>query len=189
MGLRGEKDSLGIIPERCVMKKIRIFSSYQELEFNQNKTTTRLTGTPDSAGKQLKTLKTRFYVMDDLSESQKTIVGYLLKSSAEYSVTFYKNGIFPGSYQFLDKISELLMRNPDIRLEMGIHTGEEKKPGETIETSEKWAQELNFYFRNKNVGRDVFHTRGFDLSRSGFKPVLSEFSNTEGEIEFIFMKN
>jgi hypothetical protein len=187
--LRGEKDSLGKISERCVVKKIRIYSSYKELEFNKNKITAALTGAADSARKQIKTLKTRFYVMDDLSESQKIIVDDLLKSSAEYSVTFYKNGIFPGSYLFLDKISESLKRNPDIRLEMVIQTGEEKKPGETIETFEKWVQELNFYFRNKNVSRNVFHSKVFDLSRSGFKPVSSEISNTDGELDFIFMKN
>ena len=31
LGLLGEKDSLGVIPKRCVMKKIRISNHYQEL--------------------------------------------------------------------------------------------------------------------------------------------------------------
>ena len=31
LGLLAEKDSLGMIPKRCVMKKIRIYDTYQEL--------------------------------------------------------------------------------------------------------------------------------------------------------------
>ena len=57
------------------------------------------------------------------------------------------------------------------------------------ELSEKWAQELAFYFKNKEIDMNAFRSKGFDLSHSAFKPFVTDSKTTDGVIEFIFMKN
>ena len=45
-----------------------------------------------------------------------------LKESGKRSVRFDQYGIIPASYPFLDNVADVLKENPDIRLEIVLHT-------------------------------------------------------------------
>ena len=187
LGLLGEKDSLGIIPQKCFMKKIRIFNSYRELELKSERGNNAFNEKADSVGIQYKKLQIMIYFMNDLAERQKTNIKAMINTPAELTVSFNKNGVLPASYPLLDNIIEVIKGNPDIRLEMEVHTIDDKLPVGKMEISEQWAQELAFYFRNKEIGRVA--CKGFGLSPSVFKPIIPESRTSDGVIEFIFMKN
>ena len=189
LGLLGEKDSLGIIPQKCFMKKIRIFDSYQELELKVGRGNDVFNEKRDSLGIDDNKLQVKIYFMDDLSERQKLKIKAMIKSPGDQAINFNKNGILPDSYQLLDNFTGLLKENQDIRLEMVVHSLEDKLPSGKMGISEIWAQELTYYFRNKEINSDAYHSMGVGLSGSVIKPVVPENNKTDGVIEFIFMKN
>ena len=189
LGLLSEKDSLGLVPKKCFMKKIKIFDSYQELELKAKRRDDTFNEKTDTVEITDKKLQGMIYFMDDLSGQQKTKIKTMIISPEELTVNLNKNGILPDSYQLLDNIIEVLKENPDIRLEMVTRAIENELPVGKKEISEIWAQELTLYFRNKEVSSDAYSCKGLGLSRSVFKPVVPENKTTDGVIEFIFMKN
>jgi outer membrane protein OmpA-like peptidoglycan-associated protein len=189
LGLLGEKDSLGKIQEKCFMKKIRIFDSFQELGFKGEEGHALFNEKPDSAATQEKKPEIMIYFMDDLSERQKSKIKAMITTSGELTINFNKYGLLPVSYLLLDKIIQVLKENPDIKLEMAVHGSENELSVEKMNISEKWSQELAFYFRNNGSRGDSFISTGFGLSPSVFKPVLQGNNTNDGAIEFIFMKN
>ncbi len=188
MGLLAKEDSLGIIPKTCVMKKIRIYNTYQELALKGDKNEGGINEKTDSVLEQNKTLQNRFYFMDDLSEREKSKIKDVLKESGKLDFKFNTYGIMPAFYPFLDNLAVILKENPDIRLEIVVHTVEEEKPHKIMGTSEKWAQELAFYFKDKEIDRNAFHSIGLGSSQSVFKPFAPDSKTIDGVIEFIFMK-
>ena len=189
LGLLGEKDSLGLIPQKCFMKKIRIFDSYQEPELKGGRGNDVFNEKRDSLGIDDNKLQVKIYFMDDLAERQKLKIKAMIKSPGDQTINFNKNGILSDSYQLLDNFTELLKENQDIRLEMVVHSLEDKLPAGKMRISEIWAQELTYYFRNKEINSDAYHSMGVGLSGSVFKPVVPENKTIDGVIEFIFMKN
>lgn len=177
LGLLAEKDSLGRIPKTCVMKKIRIYDTYQELAFKET----------DAVVKQYKTMQVRTYCMDDLSERQKTQIKNALKESGKLSVAFNPYGIISSSYPFLDHVAGILKEYSEVRLEIILHSVEDGIPGNTWELSEQWAQELTFYFKNKEIDMDALHCKGSGLSHQIFEPFVPDNITTDGVIDFIFM--
>jgi outer membrane protein OmpA-like peptidoglycan-associated protein len=172
MGLFAEEDSLGMIPKTCVMKKIRIYDTYQELALKGEK----------------EEVEIRIYFMDDLSERQKAKIKEALMESGKLAVKFDQYGIIPASYPFLDKVAGVLKENSELRLEIVVQTSEDEIPGDTMEISEKWAQELAFYFKNKEIDRNTFRSKGFGLSHPVFKPFVPDSKTIDGVIAFLFMK-
>ena len=126
--------------------------------------------------------------MDDLSARQRTKIEGMIKVSGEMTLNFNKKGILPDSYPLLDNIIEVLRENPDLSLELAVHAFENELTGEKMEISENWAQELALYFLNKEIGTDIFHSKGFGLSPSVLKPIVRDNKTIDGAIEFIFMK-
>jgi len=189
LGLLGEKDSLGIVPKICVMKKIRIYNNYQELALKSEKEKDEIKEETDSVAGQNKTMQIGIYFMDDLPERQKIKIKEALKESGKLTVRFNRYGILPASYPFLDNVVEVLKKNPDVGLELAVHAIKNVIPGDTMEISERWAQELTFYFKNSGINMDTFHSKGFGLSNPDFKPIIPDINTIDGEIEFIFMKN
>jgi len=173
LGLLADKDSLGKGIKTCVMKKIRVYDSYQELAliFEREKADISI------------------FLMDDLPEQQKVKIKEALGDFEKTVVRFDKYGINPASYPFLDHVASALKENLEIRLEIVVHAVEDGIPGDKMEISEKWAQELAFYFKNKKVDRNTFHCKGFGLSPAVFKPIEPYSKTFDGVIEFIFMKN
>jgi outer membrane protein OmpA-like peptidoglycan-associated protein len=179
LGLLGEEDSLGIVPKTCVIKKIRIYGTWQEMTLKET----------NSVVDQNKTMQISIYFMDDLAERQKVKIKEALKESGKLAVKFNQYGIIPASYPFLDNIVGVLNENPDVRLELVLHAIKDEIPGDAMEISEGWAQELAFYFKNKGINMDAFHSKGFGLSQPVFNPSVPGIKTIDGIIEFIFMKN
>ena len=188
LGLLAEKDSLGTIPKTCVMKKIRIYGTWQELALKGEREEDKVNEKTDSFVEQNKTMQIGIYFMDDLSERQKVKIKEALKESGKLAVRFNQYGIIPASYPFLDNVVGVLKENPDIRLELVLHAIKDEIPGDTMEISERWAQELAFYFKNKEIDMDAFGSKGFGLSHPVFKPFVPDSKTIDGVIEFIFMK-
>jgi len=188
LGLLAEKDSLGTIPKTCVMKKIRIYGTWQELALKGEREEDKVNEKTDSFAGQNKTMQIGIYFMDDLSERQKVKIKEALKESGKLAVRFNQYGIIPASYPFLDNVVGVLKENPDIRLELVLHAIKDEIPGDTMEISERWAQELAFYFKNKEIDMDAFGSKGFGLSHPVFKPFVPDSKTIDGVIEFIFMK-
>ena len=189
LGLLAEKDSLGVIPKTCVMKKIRIYNTFQEFALKGGKIEDEVNEKTDSITEPGRTVQIRIYFMDDLPERQKVKIREALKVSGKLIVKFDQNGIIPASYQFLDNIIRILKENPDVRLEAVLHAIENETQGSKMLISENLARELAFYFKNQNIGKDAFRSQGFSLSHQIFKPFVPGSKTIDGEIEFIFMKN
>jgi outer membrane protein OmpA-like peptidoglycan-associated protein len=188
LGLLAEKDSLGMIPRTCVMKKIRVYDTYQELTVKNERIEIKINEKNDPVAGRNKTTLVSIYFMDDLSERQKSKIIESLKESGELTVIFDQSGIIPASYPFLDNIAGILKENPDIRLEIALNSVKDEKAGDEMEISEKWAQELAFYFKNKEINMDAFRSKGFGLSNPVFKQNVSANKTIVGTAEFIFMK-
>ena len=189
LGLLAEEDSLGTIPKTCVMKKIRVYNSYQELALKGETGKDELNVKTDALASQDKTIQIRIYFMDDLSEKQKAKIEETLKEFKKAAVKFDKNGIKPASYPFLNKIATILKENPDIRLELAVIGSEDVLSEGPMAISAIWAQELGFYLKNKEIDTDSFHCKGFGLSYPFFKPFVPDNATIDGEMELIFIKN
>lgn len=189
LGLLAEEDSLGMIPKTCVMKKIRIYDTYKELVLKGEREEDEVNEKTDSVVEQNKTMQMSIYFMDDLAERQKVRIEEALKKSGELTVKLDQYGIKPASYQLLDNVVGVLKENPDIRLEIVLHAIEDEIPVNTMEISEKWAQELSSYFVIKEIAMDAIGCKGYGLAPSVFKPFVPDSKTIDGVIEFIFMKN
>ena len=160
LGLWGQKDSLGIIPEKCYLKNVRIFNSYEELHLPESK-----------AGP----LQIRVFLMDDLSENQRLIIKELFNKTGDLQPTQTEGQYFEPASPIMEKIARLLLTDRDLRLE--------------TRSSEKTSQEISYYFRNKALNRNSFHCTTDNLKESAFKPGQTENKSGEKIVEFIFMKN
>jgi PKD repeat protein len=189
LGVLGEKDSLGVIPKKCVTKRIRICDKYQELELPGEGKNNTINGKTDSIGLHDKTMQIRLLFMNDLTERQKTKIKASLSELQKHVVSFNTAGISTLTYPFLDKIVEAMNGNPDVRLEIIVHSANAEVPGDLGRASERYARELAFFFRNRGLKKDVFQSRGFGSAPSLFIPVVREITISDGTIEFIFMKN
>jgi outer membrane protein OmpA-like peptidoglycan-associated protein len=189
LGLLAEEDSLGTIHKTCVMKEIRIYDTCQELALKDKGEDDDINEKTDSVVEQNKTMQSSICLMDDLSERQKVRIKEALKGFGKLAVTFDQYGIKPASYQFLDNVVSILKENPEIRLELVLHTNEDDIHGNRMEISEKWAQELSFYFKNKEIDMDKFRSKGFGLSNPVFKLFVKDSKTIDGVIEFVFMNN
>jgi outer membrane protein OmpA-like peptidoglycan-associated protein len=148
-----------------------------------------LTEKTDSVAGQNKTMQISVYFMDDISDRQKVKIEEALKASVNPAVRFDQYGIKSASYQFIDNVVGVIKENPDIRLELALHAVEDESPGNKMLISEKWAQELAFYFENKGINMDSFSSKGNGWSHPTLKPVEKDSIKIDGIIEFIFMKN
>ena len=189
LGIYAEDDSLGRIFKTCVMKKISIYNTYEELAINGLEDADEINEKTDTVSLQNKALQIRIHLMDDLSEPQKVKIREAFMETGKLAVRFDQYGINPASYPFLDKVAGLLKENPELRLEIVAQASEDIKPGDAGEISEKWARELAFYFKNKEIDRNAFHSKGFDLSVPVFEPFLPGNKTIDGLVAFIFLKN
>jgi outer membrane protein OmpA-like peptidoglycan-associated protein len=188
LGLLGEADSMGMIPKRCALKKIRIYNTYQELALTGEKEVNGANEKTDSVLNQTKTMQIRIYFMDDIPERQKVKIEGSLKTTGNPVIRFDKYGIKPDSDQFLEKVAVVLKDNPDIRLELNVNAFKDKIQGVKMKESEKWAQELGFFLKNKGIDMNAFRSKGFGSSNPAFTPLVPESKIIDGEIGFIFMK-
>jgi hypothetical protein len=172
LGLWGQKDSLGILPEKCYLKNVRIFNSYEELALPEQ-----------HDGK----FKISAFLMDDLSENQKQNIRKIFNKTGNSDLDITQGIIYEADSPLLDKIAGLISVDPEVKLEMVAIQAEgiQNDPNAT----EKLKQQLAFYFRNKALNGNSIHCSTSNLTVSAFK--TDQIKNKSGEmiVEFIFMKN
>ena len=188
LGLLGEKDSLGMISKTCVMKKIRVYDTIQELALKEKKAIHEIKQKTNTIAEPQKIMQFRIYMMNDLSDKQKEIIKEAFNKAEIWDVKFDKYGIIPESYPFLDKIAGIIKEHSEIRFDMALHSVTEEISDNNIEVSEKRAQELSFYFKNKEIAGDAFSVKGFGLFQPTFQPFVPDSKITNGITELIFMK-
>jgi outer membrane protein OmpA-like peptidoglycan-associated protein len=189
LGLLGEKDSQGIIPKTCAIKKIRVYDHYEEMALKEEREEDARNDEADAGAVQTKTMQIRVYFMDDLSERQKEKIRSELTGTGISTVMFDQYGIKPSSIPFLDDVAAVLQNNPEIRLEMVLRADEEETQENTMDMSEKCAQELAFYFKRNEINLDASHFRGMDSSNPAFSTTIPDNNNMDGIMELLFMKN
>jgi hypothetical protein len=189
LGIHGNIDSSGVIPKTCVMKKIRVYDTYQKLKFEDKGEGNIITNKANSNEGSLETLQMRVYLMDDLSEKQKDKIRKSLEEIGNIKLIFNKFGISDVLYPLLDKITEVLKSNSDIGLEMYAHSVKPELSGNLLEKSERWAQELSFYLRNNEIDSNTFYSKGFGVSVPVFEPLDVDKQLINGVVDFIFRNN
>jgi hypothetical protein len=188
LGLLGEKDSSEIIPHACVLKKVKIFESFQELEMKGFNKENGEYKQHNPGAVEINTVQVRTYLMDDLTSKQKSIIKESLRDPFKLTVKYDQAGILKVSHPFLDAITELLKKNQDLKLEMVVHSLKAKVQADNHEISEQWARELSFYFKNSGIDPHAYSSYGFGSSDSVFNQNISENEAIDGEVEFVFLK-
>ena len=188
LGLLTNEDSTGKILKTCVMKKIRIYNSYQEMTLKGDGDEDEVNEKTDVFATDNKKMQTRIYLMEDLPEQQKVLIKDELRGYGKMAVRFDPTGIKSDSYPFLDKVAGVLKEYPELRLEIAVHASVDDLPDETVEISEKWAQELAFYFRNKDIDMNESRSKGFGLSNPIFETFVPGNQAVDVVIELIFLK-
>jgi hypothetical protein len=189
LGILGNIDSTGVIPKTCVMKKIRIYNSYQKLKFKDVSNESTINNESDSLSLPLQTLQIRIYFMDDLSEIQKDKIKKSLEAFGKVKLIFNNFGITDASYPFLDKVAESLQANSDIGLEMYAYSVKPELSENNLEMSERWAQELSFYIKNKKIDNNAFYSKGIGFSSPVFEPFNPDSQIINGVVDFVFRIN
>ena len=189
LGLLAEEDTLGVIPKTCVEKKIRIYNNYEETMLKGEKEAGKTSENAVAGAEHTKTMQIRIYLMEDLMERQRAKIRDTFNKSGKLIVACNQYGLASSSHPFLDRVAGILKDNPGIRLEVVVQAVEEGTSGKTIEISEKWAQELAFYFRGKEMDKETVHCNGSGLTHPIIGPFVPGNLSTEGVIDFIFMEN
>lgn len=210
LGLLGEKDSLGDNSQACVYKKIKIFDDYQELasqtaketsdleEFYSFKRTKDLESDSCSSviskkrndvTKELDFLMIKIYLLNNLSELQKDIIFEKFHDMKGCTIKMNNSGIDSISFPILSEFIKVLKENPEIRLEIAVHTGNKGFSGNNLELSEKWASSIDSFFSNNGITSKTLHCKGYGESRQSIAKSSEGEMDLSGRIEFIFINN
>jgi len=183
LGIIAREDSLGTLIKKSIMKKIKIYDSYEEYVLKSN-----LDNSTNAIHKQNSKLQIRFFFMDGLSKNQISNILEVIKKSDKSVIKFDQYGVLPSSYPFLDNIAHVLKKDSRILLEIAVHTNNDESQSENIEISEKWAQELSFFLKNNEISRNAYKSQGFGSSYFEFKSITPITEEMDGVIKFIFRK-
>jgi hypothetical protein len=185
LGLLGEKDTLGNVKKLCVVKKIRLFTSFQEYEYKRSDQDMLSGNQDDTLLIKPVELRVYSYFMDGLSERQKTRIKARLAEILNPVIKFDIGGLATSSYQVLKVVADILKANSDFRVETIVHSA-----GGDHGISEQYARELGFWFMNSEVNRELYGCKGAGSTPSLFKPELAGNKQPAmGFIEFVFMEN
>lgn len=201
LGLLGKSDSLNNRPKKCASKTIRIFDDYQDmaehtaLDIDKLGYSYDLQHLADSSDMEDKTnneteenlnsLRIKVYLMNDLSEMMKKKIVEYLSDIRNRTIEMNETGIDSISYPILAKFSKVLIDDPDIKLEIAVHTGDQKLSGNNLEISEKWAQNFYNWLVTQGVSPENLHCKGYGKSRPEVSGRKSD-QDLNKRVEFIF---
>ena len=188
-GLMGESDKSDSIPQRCVIKKIRIFNTYQPIDIvERTQSPNTLDGDLVSENFRIK-LRTYIYLMDNLNQGQTTVIRDRFKELSGIELSFYNDVVSDSSERILQEIADLLSGNPDLKADMAVNAIDSTGLSGNYHLSDRLANEVAFWFKNHKVNRSNYAVNGF-----GFKTLPlnigwpEEKIKSDGFIELIFMK-
>lgn len=210
LGLLGEKDSLGNNSKTCVFKKIKIFEDYQEWAMhdakevsehdgfytieNDKKPVTKLRESSSlrkdsSKVKDSNSLMVKIYLLNNLSELQKDSIFKNLYETRNFKIEITDSEIDTSSYLNLFKFVKVLKENPDLKLEIAVHTDDKGFSGHNLEISEKWARKIYTYFLENGITPESIHCKGYGESRPMPNNGKNKIDNQNKRVEFIFLNN
>ena len=209
LGLLGDKDTLGNYAKICSCKKITIYDDFRELAMHNSKEIIDLDefhaiDTQKQAQKKsgiqsnpkknseardgLNSYAVRIYLMNDLSELLKQKIVINLYGTNATSIEMKDNGFDSESSQVLNNFISVLKGNPDLKLEIAVHSGDKGSSGSNLGITAKEALDLNSYFITHGINAAAIHCKGYGES-------CPADENNKGEnalnkrIEFIFSSN
>jgi len=190
LGLIGDKDSIGNDTKICFCKEIKIYNDFLELAMNNSKEVSKpgKSVAKSPAINESNTLAIKMYLMNNLSELQKSKIDINLYKTIEGTIVTHEKGIDKASYPVLDKFIKVLNENPDLKLEVAVHTNDKGKSGNNLDLSEKWAQDVNSYFIKNGIPAAKIHCKGFGESRPIEENDIMANSRNK-RIEFILLSN
>ncbi|MFO7370043.1 MAG: PKD domain-containing protein [Bacteroidales bacterium] len=177
LGLISAKDSAGNIHKACAVKEISIYDTFEELTVNQS----------TIKSKQDNGMQIACYLMDDLTDQQKQKIKVVFEKKDRF-IGSDRYGVLPFPNPLLDEVAGMLQKDPEMKLEMVVHSNKNADQESALKASEKQAQELTFYIKNKGTSKHAFRGNGVGLSGSFVNSLLKQREQPEGIIEFVFMK-
>jgi len=189
LGLKGVRDSLGNTPRRCVMRKIRIYKSSEDAELFADITNQRLREDEVSSADEALSLRSFEYLMNDLSRTQKDHVKSKLNAITDRALNFERGELSTTSKRVMVLLADVLKSDGGLRLEILVHTEEEKNKGRKMSLSEQIAQELGFRLKLLNVDEAQYGFAGSDSEAPFIIDSVKDSRKTnERYVELIFMK-
>ncbi len=209
LGLLGDRDSIGNYSKMCSSKKLNIYEDFRELALHNSEEITKLdeylgsdaqkisqtgSGLPSETKKAVEernginSYAVRIYLTNDLSELQKQKIVINLHGSNATTIDIRDNGFENESLPVLNKFIQVLKENPDLKLEIAVHTWDKGSSGSNLGITEKGALELNSYFLSHGITAAAIHCKGYGESRPANEKVKGE-NKLNKRIEFIFSPN
>ncbi len=209
LGLLGDRDTLGNIAKACICKKIIIYNDFEELAMHNSKEISELdyftaiekqnqlkagtrkqanTKNNNAVAKGLNSSEIKIYLFNSLSEVQKDKIVSKLFSAQGSSIEINDTGIGTSSMDVLAKFIQVLNENPDLKLEITVHTGEKGSTKSNLEITETKAREINSYFLKNGISAGTIHCKGYGESHPGSKSANGA-GNPDNRTEFIFLPN
>lgn len=186
LGVLGEKDSIGNFSKKCIYKKLKIFEDYQQLATHTaKKTETANAFEINRVAEKENILFLINYMVDGLSEFQKSKISKEFSQSKPSTETV-EAGIEPLSLNFLMQYVHFLAENPDIKIEVAVHTNEKGSSRTNMELTEKLAAEiLSFFVENMNSQNVSCKAYG------ELRPLIEKNGDQKlnKRLEFIFMSS
>jgi outer membrane protein OmpA-like peptidoglycan-associated protein len=120
-----------------------------------------------------KTKRIAYYLFDDFSISIDTGNPMELALRDERRYTFdaallFNSGqstLLPAAFSGLDELASILLKNPDMRIEIGGHTDNVGDERSNLRLSEARAQAVANYLKQKNVPLQQYACKGYGTSR------------------------
>ena len=124
--------------------------------------------------------------MKDLSEMMKKEIVESLYSIRNSTIEMNDADIDSVSYPILAKFSKVLKEDPDIKLDIAVHTDDQRLSGNNLEKSDKWAQTFNSWLVAHGVSPENLHCEGYGKSRPAVPEIKKGSNNLNKRVEFIF---
>ena len=209
LGLLGNKDSIGNYSKTASCKKINIYADFRELALHNSEEITKPDEFPGSDSEKisktgpgltsetkkafeekngLNSYTVKIYLTNDLSELQKQKIEINLYGSNATAIDIRDNGFGSESLPVLNKFINVLKENPDLKLEIAVHTWDKGSAGSNLGITEKGALELNSYFITHGIAPAAIHCKGYGELHPADETIKGE-NKLNKRIEFIFSPN
>ncbi len=186
LGLGTRADSSGGMSRRCVMKRIKVFSSCDRLNVPDRKAASgNQRGSAGNGG----LFTVAAIVMDDIPQNQKAAIRSELAPYSDMSLALGRAGLEPSANPLLAELVKLLGDLPGIRAEMIIHPAGSSDPAGKMSPAEILSHELEFYFKNSREAAGRFRSYAADRDAALLRTGDQLTRAGDNLIELVFTKN
>ncbi len=187
MAISGKNDSLNSYFQTCVTRHISIYDKFSELKFKKDSDKYLPGMTVNESNIQI--LNPRFYILNDLTKQQNQEIIESLNKNINGKIIFDRYEINPLSFELLNSIAGVLKSDTTIKLEICVNSKENNIPEKKMNNSERLAQALAFYLKNKDISLNAFHAKGFEHNMVDIGSFFYRILSYDNVIGFYFMSN